>query len=95
MCYGQTYACTITCINTDLNMSLLSDGIITGTGITRSGCRIACEAGKYIDDGGVYDPFYNTLGGISIYTLITISLIVLVALAAIVALAMRKEDDEL
>jgi hypothetical protein len=44
MCYGVSYKCAVSCINTDLNTTKLGEGIISGDGYG-SGCTISCAEG--------------------------------------------------
>jgi hypothetical protein len=44
MCYGISYACTVDCINTNLNTTRLADGVVTGM-MPYNGCTIKCAEG--------------------------------------------------
>ena len=41
MCYSETYSCTITCINGDLNRTLLNQGVAV-TDLGARACSIGC-----------------------------------------------------
>lgn len=77
MCYGTTYQCQITCVNTDLNGTLLQQGIVSGTGYAKAGCKLLCDAGKPILDQGSFDPVMP-LSGMAV--LVGIAMVLIVAL---------------
>lgn len=72
MCYGITYDCTVTCINTNLNATKLAEGVITSTMSNGYGCRIVCEEGEYIREHAV--EMWN-VGGFNPVPLIGMGLI--------------------
>lgn len=56
MCTGMIYTCQITCLNGEINQSLLAQGVIKSEGVLEA-CKLACDAGTEMVGSSGFSPY--------------------------------------